>query len=257
MGVVIDFVPTRQGHIFLEDIEKRITAKTRLLSISFVEFLNGFRNQLADIGALCKKNNIIFSVDGIQGTGGLPVDVTSCAVDFWANGGHKWLMGPMGCGFMYISPDLFDQLQPAYVGWLSVRDSWNFFDYRLDLLQDASRFEIATPNFLGMKGLRVATDILLEAGITEIERHLMKLGERLIEGLSEQGFQYIGAAQGKNRSGIYSFRIANEKELFTYLQEEKVHLSLREDILRFAPHFYNTETEIDEVINLCSKFVAT
>lgn len=254
LGVLIDFVPTREGHIFIEDIEKEISDRTRLFSISFVEFLNGFRNQLGEIGALCKRKNVIFSVDGIQGTGGMPVDVSASGVDFMANGGHKWLMGPMGCGFMYISADLFHQLHPAYVGWLSVKDSWNFFDYRLDLLEDAGRFEIATPNFLGIKGLRISTDILLEAGITAIEQHLLKLGDKLIDGLSAQGFHYIGAAERKNRSGIYSFRTVNEKALFTHLQAQRVHLSLREDIIRFAPHFYNTEAEIDEVLNLCSKF---
>jgi len=254
LGISIDFVPTRQGHIFPEDIENKITPRTRLLSISFVGFLNGFRNQLGDIGALCKKKNVIFSVDGIQGTGGLPVDVTATGIDFLANGGHKWLMGPMGCGFMYISPDLFDRLHPTYVGWLSVKDSWNFSDYRLDLLEDASRFEIATPNFLGIKGLRVSTDILLEAGIPSIEQHLLKLGDRLIDGFSAQGFQYVGAGERQNRSGIYSFRTANEKMLFEHLQTQRVHLSLREDIIRFAPHFYNTESEIDEVLNLCRKF---
>jgi len=254
LGVLIDFVPTREGHIFIEDIEKEISDRTRLFSISFVEFLNGFRNQLGEIGALCKRKNVIFSVDGIQGTGGMPVDVSASGVDFMANGGHKWLMGPMGCGFMYISADLFHQLHPAYVGWLSVKDSWNFFDYRLDLLEDAGRFEIATPNFLGIKGLRISTDILLEAGITAIEQHLLKLGDKLIDGLSAQGFHYIGAAERKNRSGIYSFRTVNEKALFTHLQTQRIHLSLREDIIRFAPHFYNTEAEIDEVLNLCSKF---
>ena len=255
LGVLIDFVPTRHGYIFIEDIEKKITAQTRLLSISFVEFLNGFRNQLADIGTLCQKKNVIFSVDGIQGIGALTLDVNACAIDFLSNGGHKWLMGPMGCGVMYIAPTLFNRLHPAYVGWLSVENSWDFFDYRLDLLDDARRFEIATPNFLGIKGLRISTDLLLEAGVPAIEQHLLQLGDTLINGLSEYDFNYIGASERSNRSGIYSFKTENEKALFNYLREKRIHLSLREDVVRFAPHFYNTESEIDEVLSLCRKFV--
>jgi selenocysteine lyase/cysteine desulfurase len=140
------------------------------------------------------------------------------------------------------------------VGWLSVKNSWNFFDYQLDLLEDACRFEIATPNFLGIKGLRVSTDLLLEAGIPIIEDHLLKLGEKLISGLSESGFTYIGGSNRENQSGIYSFKTTNEKMLVSFLREAHVHLSLREDVVRFAPHFYNSETEIDEVINLCRNF---
>jgi selenocysteine lyase/cysteine desulfurase len=78
-------------------------------------------------------------VDGIQGVGALPLSVGNSGIDFLSNGGHKWLMGPQGCGFMYISPVLFERLKPAFAGWLSVKDSWNFFDYRLDFLVYAGR----------------------------------------------------------------------------------------------------------------------
>ena len=124
-GVKMKYVPNRSGKILLEDIEKRITPKTKLLSISFVEFSNGFRNDLEKIGNLCKANNIIFSVDGIQGIGAIPIDVEKFQIDFISNGGHKWLMGPMGAGFMYIRPELFEKIKPAYTGWLAVETAWS------------------------------------------------------------------------------------------------------------------------------------
>ncbi len=253
-GVLIDYVPLRNGFVYTEDIEKNIRPDTRLLSISFVEFLNGFRNNLLEIGKICKNKDILFSVDGIQGIGALPLDVRSCGIDFLSNGGHKWLMGPQGCGFMYLSPDLLSNLNPVFAGWLSVKDSWNFFDYRLDFLDDAGRFEIGTMNEFGVIGLRASTDLLIEAGTEKIEKHLLELGTRLIEGLGNLGYKYIGSDKPSERSGIYSFSGSEQEALTNFLQKSRIHLSLRNDVIRFAPHFYNTPAEIDEVIRLCSRF---
>lgn len=253
-GVSVDFVPVRKGFIYLEDIEKNIHPRTRMLSISFVEFLNGFKNRLGEIGDLCQRNNILFSVDGIQGVGAMPISVRDSKISFLSNGGHKWLMGPQGCGFMYIAPDLFKRLRPAFVGWLSVKDSWNFFDYRLDLLDNAGRFEIATANVLGIAGLHASTQLLIDAGVQAISEHLLKLGDLLIKGLSEIGWRYIGADRIENRSGIYTFSAQDPEGLFNYLKDQRIHLSLRENLLRFSPHFYNTTEEIEQVIHLCRKF---
>ncbi len=252
-GVIIDYVPVRDGFIYPEDIENTIQPDTKLLSISFVGFLNGFRNQLSDISRICRERNVIFSVDGIQGVGALPLSVGNSGIDFLSNGGHKWLMGPQGCGFMYISPVLFERLKPAFAGWLSVKDSWNFFDYRLDFLDDARRFEIATSNVLGIFGLRASTDLLLAAGLANIEKHLFALGDRLIEKLSVFGFKYIGSDNKKERSGIYSFTCEDEKALFENLQKNRIHISLRNGVLRFSPHFYNTLEEIDQVVDMLNR----
>jgi selenocysteine lyase/cysteine desulfurase len=252
-GVIIDYVPTRDGFIYLEDIERMIRPETKLHSISFVEFLNGFRNNLSEIGKICLENDVIFSVDGIQGVGALPLSVRQSGIDFLSNGGHKWLMGPQGCGFMYISPKLFDKLKPAFAGWLSVKDSWNFVDYKLEFLEDAGRFEIGTFNVIGIFGLAASTSLLLEAGTEAIQQHLFSLGDRLIQRLSEIGFSYIGSEKYEHRSGIYSFSGENEKEIFKYLTKNKVQLSLRNNVLRFSPHFYNTSDEIDRIFELLNK----
>lgn len=252
-GVIIDFVPVRDGFIYLEEIKNKILPETKLLSISFVEFLNGFRNQLTEISALCKKSNVLLSVDGIQGIGAMPLSVRESGIDFLSNGGHKWLMGPQGCGFMYISPHLFERLKPAFVGWLSVKDSWNFFDYQLDFLDNARRFEIATSNILGIYGLEASVDLLLEAGIPNIQKHLFALGNQLIAKLSALDFKYIGSDNPKERSGIYSFACKNETAIFEHLQKNKVHISLRNGVLRFSPHFYNTTEEIDQVIKIINR----
>lgn len=253
-GVEIVYVKSHNGCIDVADIEAVITPRTRLLSISFVEFLSGYRNDLLEIGALCKKNNIIYSVDGIQGLGVMPIDVKQCHIDFLSSGGHKWLMGPMGVGFMYVGNTLMKELQPVFSGWLSVEDPWDFFNYDQKPAADARRFEYATQNHLGIYGLSAALELLDRAGTAAIEQHLLILGQQFVDRLPEFGLKFTGAADSYYWSGIYTFRGPDCDKIFEYLKQNNVICSLREGCIRFSPHFYNTRDEVMEVIEFIAKF---
>ncbi len=252
-GVKVVFVKNRRGCIEPEDIRAAITPKTRLLSISFVEFLNGFRNDLTAIGALCREHDVLFSVDAIQGLGAIPLDVQAMDIDFLSCGGHKWLMGPAGAAFMYMKPALLEALQPVFAGWLSVKNPWDFFDYKLEWEEDASRFEYGTQNFLGIAGLGASLDVLLRVGVPTIEQHLLILGQQLVDGLTDLGFSFLGAPDPKHWSGIYTFRHEKAEVIFKYLQEQNIFPSLRDGAIRFAPHFYNNREDIHEAIDACDR----
>jgi selenocysteine lyase/cysteine desulfurase len=156
---------------------------------------------------------------------------------------------------MYLAPELHARLQPVFAGWLSVKNSWNFFDYKLDFLETAQRYEIGTPNFLGIVGAEVATGILNEVNPLHIQDHLLDLGDKLIEPLSELGMTYIGSELKNERSGIYSFTGPDTENLFKFLTEQRIYLSLRNKALRFSPHFYNTEKEMQQIIECCQKYI--
>ncbi|MHB2153322.1 aminotransferase class V-fold PLP-dependent enzyme [Calditrichota bacterium GD2] len=253
-GVIVKKISSPDGLVDLEKIKAAITSKTRLLSISFVEFSSGFRNDLQAIGQLCKEQGILFSVDGIQGVGALPLDVQACHIDFLSNGGHKWLMGAMGAGFMYIAPELFSRLHPAFTGWLAVENAWDFFDYRLEFLPDARRFEYGTSNFIGITALSASVELLMEANPDKIQEHLFKLGEILVEELEKMGLRFVNTKDRHHWSGIYSFKAARAEELFEELKKHQVVASLRNGLIRLAPHFYNNEQEIEQVIKIIKKF---
>ncbi|MBL7962115.1 aminotransferase class V-fold PLP-dependent enzyme, partial [bacterium] len=204
-GVEIDFVKNKNGFLDTTDFERMLTPQTRLLSVSFVEFVNGFKNDLKTLGELCRSRGIIFCVDSIQGLGAVPLDVEDFQIDYLANGGHKWLMGPAGIGLIYVRDHLFDKINPQHIGWLSVKDAWNFFDYNLDLLDDAKRFETATENWLGVYGLQASLDLLLEVGIDNIYRHLLQITGILVDGLRENGLNIVSSQDTMHRSGIISF----------------------------------------------------
>ena len=156
-GVGVDWAESVDGRLPLETVAAKVTPATRLVSISFVQFLNGYKADLAALGAFCRGRGIWLVVDGIQGLGAVPFDLAETPVDALAAGGAKWLMWPMGTGFLYLSPKMLDAVQPAHAGWLGVQDAWNFRDYELKFLDTAERFEGGTLNWMGLSLARQRT----------------------------------------------------------------------------------------------------
>lgn len=254
LGVEIDFVPHRNGRVELSDIAEMIRPETRLLSISFVEFLNGYRNDLKAIGQLCRENDVIFCVDGIQGLGALQMDVEDLQIDFLACGGQKWMMWPLGTAFMYIAPRIFDWLTPMAPGWLSVNDSWEFFKYELDLLPTAERFEPGMYNVAGVVGASASLEMFLDIGPDVIERRVLGHSDYLIHRLLEAERPLYTPIEKEHRAGIVTFRHPRAEALYDHLLSERIHVSLRDGMIRVAPHFYNTRDELDRLLDEISSF---
>lgn len=262
-GAEIDFVPARQkrnGRVLTEDIESKITPKTRLLSISFVEFLNGWRNDLKTIGEICRQHQIIFCVDGIQGLGALPLDASDCGIHFLSSAAHKWLMGPQGIGFIYVHPELLERLVMTQVGWLSVKDAWNFFDYRLEWEDGAKRFEIGTENWPGVYGFLASVEQLLEYGIDSIARHILELTGDFLHQAERLGLEVLTPSEDPYRSGIVTFRLLQDPDnrktarLFDFLSDHKIITSFREGYIRVSPHGYNTRDDMEKLITTIQDF---
>ncbi len=254
LGVEIDFVQHREGIIHAEDIESKIHPRTRLLSISFVEFLNGYRNDLYALAEICRKNNIIFSVDAIQGLGALQMDVQSMGIDFLATGGHKWLMWPAGLGFIYISPRIFDRIYPTQAGWLSVETPWDFFNYEQKFAEGGQRFEPGTMNTTGIIASTATLEMMLEIGTKKIENKILENTDYLIQQLLQKGYHLFTSTDSKNRSGIVSFFHERAEDLFNFLKTQSITVSLREGKIRISPHFYNNKQDLDKCLQLIFQF---
>jgi cysteine desulfurase/selenocysteine lyase len=253
-GVEVKYMVTNNGAVTPQLIESNLTTKTKLVSLSFVQFTSGYRADLQTIGKICQANKVIFAVDSIQGVGAIPLDVIDCSIDFLANGGHKWLMGPAGCGFMYVSEKIEEKLTPAFVGWLSVKNSWDFLDFKLELKENAEKYEIGTANFIGIYGARASSDLILSVSPEKIYPHLVQLGNRLIYGLQKIRYQPISNLKSDCRSGIITFSGPQTEDLFEHLKKTKIHVSLRNGALRIAPHFYNNDDDIDGFLACCRDF---
>jgi len=250
IDVEIDFVKSQNGSVSIEDIEKIITPKTRLLSISFVQFLSGFRADLKTIGEICKKNNIIFCVDAIQGAGVVPLNAKEMQIDFLAGGSHKWMMGLLGIGYLFITEELQNRIEQKTAGWLSVKDEWNLLDYQLEYRQDASRFHTGTHSMIGITALNASLDFFESIGFERIYKNILDNTEYFILRLNEIGIkQLLQNTNRNNLAGIVTFPIKNAEEVFERLLSKNIVGSLREGMIRFSPHFYNTKDEIDSVVN--------
>jgi selenocysteine lyase/cysteine desulfurase len=253
-GVTLEFLPCPEGSITVESIQRSLRPTTRVVALSAVQFLTGYRADLESIGALCRSRNILFIVDGIQAVGAVPVDVQRMKIDALAAGAQKWQMAPQGTGFLYLTEELQHRVQQAYVGWLSVETPWNFVDYNQPLAHSARRYEGGTLNITGLWGYHAALQLLLEIGIPAIADHILSLTEKLSMWLSQlPGAQLLSPSLREERAGIVTIGLPaslSADAVFQVLSERRVQISLREGKLRYSPHFYNSPAEMESVAEL-------
>jgi selenocysteine lyase/cysteine desulfurase len=249
LGVDVELVKNRGGRVKIEDILDAIKPETVLVSVSHVQFLNGYRIDLDALGEELRSRGVLFVVDVIQSAGVLDIDVERQKIDFLSCGSHKWLMGPQGTGFIYLTQEVQDRISPAYAGWLSVKDSWNFFEYSLDFLDSAARFEIATDNWMGISGLYESLNLLMEYGREKVEEKVLVLTDRLVEGLLERGHVVLSPREKNEKSGIVLFSAGDNKTIFENLMKRSIHIAHREGNLRCSPHFYNSLDEIEMLLD--------
>ncbi|KPL01168.1 MAG: hypothetical protein AMJ91_01015 [candidate division Zixibacteria bacterium SM23_73_3] len=252
-GVIIEFVPSRNRCFDIDNFVRAIDTKTKVLAISFVQFFNGFKNDLKTIGKICEEKDIFFVVDGIQGVGCLDLDVKECKIDLLANGGQKWLLSSPGTGFIYLSSDAKRKINPSFFGWMGVDWELNFSDlFKFDLspFPSVRKFEIGTYPYSLIWTMRSSLKLLWEVGIKNIERHNLALLDLLIEHLKEKNYQITSSLDANHRSSILSFSGKNAKNLYQQLRKNNIIASLREGSIRVAPHFYNTPDEMERLIEL-------
>jgi len=249
-GVEIDFMEPEDWRITVDVIKKHITPRTKLLSLSFVQFLTGFRADVEAIGKFCREQNIIFAVDAIQGLPHSSIDVERSNIDFLATGTHKWMMGTEGTAFVYISERAQDLIKQASMGASSVSHPFNFFDFDARRLRDdASRYENGTQNFPGIAALNAALKFHADFGFAEIEKSVLAHSAYLISRFTSHGVKVLTPEKEDERSAIVSIEIEKPEEVLERLQKKNIIVAVRGGKLRLSPHFYNTEEELRTAVN--------
>jgi len=230
-----------------------------LFCLSLVQFLSGYRADLRQIGQLCRSRGVVFVVDGIQAVGAVPFDVQDLLVDALAAGAQKWQMAPQGTGFLYVSEALQERIQQQHVGWLSVASPWEFHKLDQPLAPSARRYEGGTLNIPGMYAMREAITILQEFGLGPIAGHIHGLTHVLMQGLAEiPGIRIITPPDDDHRAGIVAIQPPagmQSREIAGQLKARGITIAVREGLLRFSPHFYNSIEEMQRTAEEVRKIV--
>jgi selenocysteine lyase/cysteine desulfurase len=246
-GIQVEWLPTTAP---LEQIDHAARG-ARLLAISFVQYLSGYRANLEAIGEICQRHGCLFLVDAIQGLGAFPIDVRKCRIHFLAADGHKWLLGPEGCAVFYIRQEVQDLVEPVEFGWTNVAGYNDYSSRDMTLRQDAGRYECGTLNTIGCYGLRAAIEFILEVGVERISRQVQALGDQIAEGAARKGYEILGGRRTpETGAGIVSFRKEgiDSRLIVRQLKEQGIVAAPRQGWVRMSPHFYITAGEIERVL---------
>ena len=248
LGVRVEWLSVHDG---LEAIDQAATG-AKLLAISFVNYLSGHRVDLDAIGEICHRRGCFFFVDAIQGMGVFPIDVRRSHIDALASDGHKWLLGPEGCGVLYIQKDRMDSIEPVEFGWTN---SISYLDYAsrdMTLRPDAGRYECGTLTTIAIFGLRASIEFLNEVGVDRVMPEVLALADRLEAGVREKGCELISPRTAQTGSGIVTFRKegVDSRLIVKTLRDQGIIAAPRQGWVRTSPHFYIAPEEIDRMLAL-------
>ncbi|KAB2909183.1 MAG: aminotransferase class V-fold PLP-dependent enzyme [Ignavibacteriales bacterium] len=250
-GVEVDFVHSKHGAVSSDDILSAVKPGTRLISISAVQYLSGYRANLKRIGEFCREKGIIFCVDAVQALGALSVDVKECKIDFLSCGTQKWLLALMGLSFIYITEELQNEITYGFVGWDSMESQASLLDFNFDMNKSADALQNGTINMIGVNALIGALEVIQAVGIPEIEKRIVAHTIYMNDRLTELGLKPLSAEYAtKNLSGIVSFTTPRAKMLYEKFSEAKIYTSMREGYVRLSHHFYNTTEELDAALKI-------
>lgn len=256
-GVQVRLINTRGlGVIRPVDVMGQVDENTRLVALASCHFISGFRIEIEAIGKYLRGRGILFCLDAIQTLGAFPTTVEY--VDFLAADAHKWLLGPCAAGVLYVRRELQAKLNPPLYGWHNVKNPNFVAQDKIEFRSDATKYEAGTHNLLGFVGLIASLELVQEIGVKNIAAELLRKRALLVPALQAKGFSVLHAdAKPENASGIVTFFQPGKDPapLHQKLADAGVIASLRGDrkgqnYLRLSPHFYNTDAELQRVMEL-------
>ena len=244
-GCKVDFVPVRDGQVDVNEYEKHIDETTLITSVAHVYYLNGFKQDLDAIVEIAHRKGSLVLVDGYQACGSVPVDVKKQKIDIYTTGTQKYMFGLPGIAFMYINKDLVKDLRPAATGWFGQENIFAFKVRELEFAQGARRFDTGTPPAIAGCGSSAGLQIVNEAGIADIAERINFLSKVAIAEADKLGLDMISPRDISKKGSNTAIRLTFDSHIMEdALRERKVIASARGNVIRVAPHFYNTAQEV-------------
>ncbi len=253
-GLKLIFIKNRNLCFDIDNFRKAITKRTKVLAISYVQFFNGYKNDLKTISEICKKHNIYLVVDGIQGMGVEPLNVRKLGIDIFTSGAQKWLLSPQGGGFFYLSDEIRNQLKHTFMSWLGVDWKVTFTDlfrYDLPYFDTAERFELGYYAVLNLLGMKASVDLIKDLGIRNIQKHNHQLIDIIADYIKTNPFYKVTSSMvSKHRSSIFTFTCEKLIKLHRTLLNHKIICARREGYIRILVHLFHVIAVIMRLINI-------
>lgn len=250
-GVEVRMCEEREGRIDQAELEGLIDRNTRVVAISHVQFASGFRVDLARLGRAARQHDALFVVDAIQALGVVPTDVDVEYVDVAAGASHKWLLGPEGVGYLYLSDRARQRIEPTLVGWVSVPNPDDYLNFDQGWNRGTLAWETGTGPTALVHGLKASLELLNRLGVANIAAYLEELTDYLCETLKPTNYEVVSSRAPGEKSHIVCIRHRggmSAMALYHHLLTRNIVTAPRGDRLRLAPHLYNTSHEVDELI---------
>lgn len=250
-GVEVRMCEERGGRIDFAELSSLIDQNTRIVAISHVQYASGFRMDLERLGRLARQRDTLFVVDAIQALGVVPTNVDAEFIDVAAGAGHKWLLSPEGVGYLYLSDRARERIQPTLVGWVSVPNPDDYFNYEQGWNRGALAWETGTGPSALIYGFKASLELLTRFGVQNIADYLEELTDDLCERLAAKRYQVVSSRAPGEKSQIVCIRPPeglSAMALYHQLHTRKIITAPRGGRLRIAPHFYNTQREIEEFV---------
>ena len=248
-GCEVRLVPAPDGCVDEQEIVEAMDDRTAVVCLSHAEYATGQLYDLARIGREVHGHGALLVVDAMQTAGAIPIDAPALGIDALVCGAYKWLCGPFGAAFMYLSRGL-QSLQPGLVGFRSHAQMWDLQAERLELPDGACRFEASTTAFGAALGLAAAIEYLLGIGIERVSAHNHRLAAGLRDGLRERGIRVHGPTDPRAQTSIVltTPEGIDPPALTESLAAAGIRVSSRGSGIRISPHLYNDGAGIQRLL---------
>ena len=250
-GVEVRMCEERNGRIDLAEFESLIDDHTRIVAISHVQYASGFRTDLKRVGQVARRHDALFVVDAIQALGVVPTDVEAEFIDVAAGASHKWLLAPEGVGYLYLSDRARGRIQPTLVGWTSVPDPDDYLNFAQGWNRGTLAWETGTGPAALLHGFKASLELLHRTGVQQVANYLEELTDYLCARLAGKDYEVVSSRAPGEKSQIVCIRHRgglSSMALYHHLNTSNIVTAPRGDRLRIASHFYNTTTELDQLI---------
>ena len=266
-GIEVRFVHASDGRMPVAEMIKAVDARTRVISCSYVTFAPGLRSDVQTLAEYCAKNDILLLIDAAQGIGILDINIERTPIAAMSVSTQKGLLGLYGMGLLFVRKSWAERLEPTYLSRFSVdlgtaHEATGGSD-NYALMPGAKRFEVGNYNFLAATAVEPGLSMINELTTAAIERHVLMLTERMIDGLRRIGLPVFAAEPGPHRAHMVAIgnAIGNQHDatddpamqsLYEALASAAIRTTIRRGIIRVSCHFYNNNADVDRLIEVAA-----